>query len=146
MHQLRCYAASLSIRLQIDIKIWIAVEGGLSHRLFNDVCHLKEATFALAETGIHYLIGCIYDARHIATLPDGIKGKLQALELLIVRLEELQILRLKEVETLPIEMQTLREREGILDRQTHIRHTQLSLHGSIDKLNSPMNNPLRMEP
>ena len=41
-------------------------------------------------------------------------------------------------------MQTLREREGILDRQTHIRHAQLSLHGSIDKLNSTMNNTLRM--
>ena len=46
-----------------------------------------------------------------------IESQLQTLELLIVRLEELQILRFEEVETIAIQMQTLREREGILDRQ-----------------------------
>ena len=70
---------------------------------------------------------------------------MQTLELLIVRLEELQILRLKEVETIAIQMQTLREREGILDRQTHIWHTQLSLDSTINKLNGTMHNALRMD-
>ena len=70
---------------------------------------------------------------------------MQTLELLIVRLEELQILRFEEVETIAIQMQTLREREGILDRQTHIWHTQLSLDSTINKLNGTMHNALRMD-
>ena len=41
-------------------------------------------------------------------------------------------------------MQTLWEREGILDRQAHIRHAQLSLHRSIGKLHGTMHDALRM--
>ena len=52
MHQLCGYAASLSICLQINIEIRIAVKGGLCHGLFDDIRHLEEATLTLAETGV----------------------------------------------------------------------------------------------
>lgn len=105
MHQLCGYAASLSICLQINIEIRVAIKGGLCHCFFDDIRHLQETTLSLAEAGIYYLIGSIHDARHIATLLDGIKGKLQTLELLVIRLKELQVLSLEEVETVAIEMQ-----------------------------------------
>ena len=144
MHQLCGYAAGLSIGLQINIEIRVAVEGGLCHCLFDDIRHLEEATLALAETGIHNLVGCIHDARHVTTFLNGIEGKLETLELLVVWLEELQVLSLEEVETVAIEMQTLWEGEGILDRQAHIRHAQLSLYRSIGKLHGTMHDALRM--
>ncbi len=113
--------------------------------LFDDVCHLQESTFATTEAGIDDFIGSIDDAGHITALADGVKAELQTLELLVVWFEELQILCLEKVETLALQRQALREGEGILDRQAHIRHDQLGLDGSVHKLYGTMHHALRMD-
>ena len=145
MHQFGGNAASLGIGLQIDVEVGLTVEGSFLHHLFDDVCHLQESTFATTEAGINDFIGSIDDAGHITALANGVKAELQTLELLVVWFEELQILCLEKVETLALQRQALREGEGILDRQAHIRHAQLGLDGSIHKLYGTMHHALRMD-
>ena len=88
----------------------------------------------MAERLIHNLVGGIHDAWHVATAMDGVEGQLQTAELLDVGLQELQVVALEEVEARTVQVQTLGEREGILDGQSHIWHAELRLHASIGKL------------
>ena len=109
MHQFGGNAASLGIGLQIDVEIGLTVEGGFRHYLLYDVAHLQESTLATAEAGIDHLVGCIDDARHVATFPDSFESQAQTFELLVVGLKELQVLGLEQVETVALQRQALGE-------------------------------------
>ena len=91
------------------------------HGLLDDFGHTEEATAILSERGVHYFVGRIEDARHVTALFERSVGQCQTLELIEIGLEKLQRLPEK-VEPIAIEMQTLGERKGILDGQTHIGH------------------------
>ena len=54
------------------------------------------------------------------------------------------MLRGKKVQTVAAERQALGEREGILDGQSHVGHTQLRLDGSVVELHGRVDNALRM--
>ena len=54
------------------------------------------------------------------------------------------MLGLEQIKAFTAQMQTLWEREGILDGQTHIGHTQLSLYTSILELYGTVYDRLRM--
>ena len=99
----------------------------------------------MAEGLVHDFVGSIDDAGHIAAAVDGVEGQLQAAELFDVGLQKLQRVALEEVETLTVQMQSLREREGILDGQPHVGHAQLCLHRAIDELHGRVDNRLRMD-
>ena len=116
---------------------------GATHRLLDNLGHLKEPTLVLEESTIHDLVGCVQDTRHVATTLDSLEGEGQAAELLEIRLEELERM-VEQVEALASERQSLGVGEGVLDRQTHVRHAQLGLHRSVLKLHSTMDDTLRM--
>ena len=86
----------------------------------------------------------IYHTSSIATTTYCLVGKGETLELLKVGLEELQRMR-EEVKALASHRESLREGEGILDRQTHIRHAKLRLHGTVTILHGRMHDALRMD-
>ena len=97
----------------------------------------------MTECEIDYLISGINHTSSITTSAYCLVGKGKALEFLKVRLEEFKWLG-KEVQALTCHRQSLWEGEGILDRQTHIRHAKLSLHSTITILHGRMNYALRM--
>ena len=62
----------------------------LLHRAPDDVCHVEESAAVVSERFVHYLVGGIYYARHVAALPYRFECKCQAAELLHVGFEELK--------------------------------------------------------
>ena len=50
---------------------------------------------------VHYLVGCVYDARHVAAFVDSLVCKSKAAELVQVRFEELQVV-LEQIEPLAV--------------------------------------------
>ena len=106
---------------------------------------MDETTLVLQESAIHNLVGCIDNARHVATFLNRLESQCQTTELLEVGLEEVEMLGGKKVQTVATQCETLGERERILDGQTHIGHTQLGLDGTILELHSRMDNALRVD-
>ena len=131
--------------MQIGVEGGGGTEGGTLHGFADDVGHLRERAAVVAERLIYNLVGGIHDAGHVATAMDGIEGQLQTAELLDVGLQEFQVVALEEVEAWAVQVQTLGEREGILNGQSHIGHTELRLHASIGKLYGAVHDRLRMD-
>ena len=51
----------------------------------------------------------------------------------------------KQVQSVTVQWQTLRERERILDGQSHIRYAQLCFHAAVAELYGTVDNALRMD-
>ena len=97
----------------------------------------------MTECKVYHLISGIYHTSCITTTTYSLVGKSKALELLKVRLKELQRLG-KEIQSLTSHRQSLWEGEGILYWQSHIRYTKLSLYSTITILHGRMYDALWM--
>ena len=112
--------------------------------LFDDVCHLQEAAALLTESEVHHLIGGIDDTGSVATPPYRFVCHLQAAELLWVGLLEGQVLEVPPVDAREAALQSIGVGEGQLNGHAHVRHTHLSLDGTVLELDSAVQDALRM--
>ena len=116
----------------------------LRHCGGDDITHLQESASSFTESEVNDLVCRIEHTRHISSPTHGFVGKSQVRETMQVRLFEGQILEREQVRTREITLEPFREGEGVLDRQAHVRRTELCFDGAIGELHSRMDDGLRM--
>ena len=110
-----------------------------------EACNVRECEAPLTESQIHHLIGRIDDARHVSSTFCSIVGNLKTVETLEVGTFEVKATGLEEVEPITAQRQTVGERKGILDGQSHVGNAKLRLHAAIAEFHSTVDDAFRMD-
>ena len=115
------------------------------HGLLDDVGDLQEIDAVLEEHRDGFFIGRVINGRHGAAGPTGTVAEGEPLKGLHIRILERKLHQCREIEPLVLlQCPTMRRIERVLDRDTHIRQTELRLHRAVDILYGRVHDGLRL--
>src|SRR3972149_5750514 len=101
------------------------------HRAANCLRDPEERDFAAEESFNRDFVSGIERRRHCAAGLQRIERELQALEAVKVGFEKSHLLQFWKIDALEIRESTFGIRERILNRNFHIRNSELCFHGAI---------------